>query len=644
MRFQSALNRNRTANPFKKTLADGTTVEFVAVAKYAKNTTDSLVAWIPGGDTLPAQKWLLRAWKRSFIPNVYQSRYTWFVIQVNGKQQNIRACQYTRGKPVPEFVRGICKPSGRFVGVTEGITAYDKSDFLVGVPRTKWEYIMAGQMLRGLTAKHEHTKFSSQGNVFQLKASIENMRDTKAGACFSIRGMETRDSKGRQTEAKYQFYVETTSGKKVYSEATYSPGSGTVDAEILFRGVPMKDVFGYRIFARPYDWVTFSGVALQPKPKPALRWKAFAKAPFEPRRTFRETISGKAVVFTVETAPETNGQWSRSGNPLPYAIVMSHDTDYEMDGRRFVLVEKNGTRHVLEDGWSFNSQTGHQALWEKAMGKPVVFGRNRYQGVIKKGEQQEWVQMQAQFPKAWIPRLKEIHLESVNRLRDNVNAPPSAKRSAGRLCFLPYCLRRRNAGMSSASSAEIVAGRGGVCTATVGFSVCASASPVLPIALLTLATIVGDTGVPTGRRGITVLAGCGATYDFAAGLSVRASKPVAKTVIRTAPDRRGSITAPKMIFASSPSVPFWISSNASLTSESVKSEPAVTLTKTDRAPEISVSSSGDEIAICAASTARWSPSAKPMPIKAVPASDITALTSAKSTLISPGIVMMSEMP
>ena len=50
------------------------------------------------------------------------------------------------------------------------------------------------------------------------------------------------------------------------------------------------------------------------------------------------------------------------------------------------------------------------------------------------------------------------------------------------------------------------------------------------------------------------------------------------------------------------------------------------------------------MAACAASTARWSPSAKPMPISAEPASLMIAFTSAKSTLIRPGMVMMSEMP
>ncbi len=46
----------------------------------------------------------------------------------------------------------------------------------------------------------------------------------------------------------------------------------------------------------------------------------------------------------------------------------------------------------------------------------------------------------------------------------------------------------------------------------------------------------------------------------------------------------------------------------------------------------------------AACTARFSPRAVPIPIRAVPAPLMTLLTSAKSKLIRPGVVMRSVMP
>ncbi|CAB4630798.1 unannotated protein [freshwater metagenome] len=56
------------------------------------------------------------------------------------------------------------------------------------------------------------------------------------------------------------------------------------------------------------------------------------------------------------------------------------------------------------------------------------------------------------------------------------------------------------------------------------------------------------------------------------------------------------------------------------------------------------SSSGDETAISAARIARSSPLAVPIPIRAEPAPCITDLTSAKSKLIRPGVVIKSVIP
>ena len=56
------------------------------------------------------------------------------------------------------------------------------------------------------------------------------------------------------------------------------------------------------------------------------------------------------------------------------------------------------------------------------------------------------------------------------------------------------------------------------------------------------------------------------------------------------------------------------------------------------------SSNGLAMAISAAWRARLSPRAEPMPISAEPAPLITLLTSAKSRLIRPGVVIRSVMP
>ena len=122
-----------------------------------------------------------------------------------------------------------------------------------------------------------------------------------------------------------------------------------------------------------------------------------------------------------------------------------------------------------------------------------------------------------------------------------------------------------------------------------------------------------------------------------------ASKPAAITVTRTSSPRESSITVPKMMFASG-----WAASctseAASLISKSPRSLPPAIDISTPWAPSIEASSSGELMAISAALSARPSPRDEPMPISAVPAPLMIPLTSAKSTLIRPGVVIRSVMP
>ncbi|POF61599.1 hypothetical protein KMAL_27910 [Novacetimonas maltaceti] len=110
------------------------------------------------------------------------------------------------------------------------------------------------------------------------------------------------------------------------------------------------------------------------------------------------------------------------------------------------------------------------------------------------------------------------------------------------------------------------------------------------------------------------------------------------------PFRFGSIAEPKMMFASSATssrmrLAAWSTSNR------VRSSPPVMLISSPRAPPIDVSSSrGLEIAPSAAAMARFSPSASPVPIMALPISAMTVRMSAKSRLTSPGAIIRSVTP
>ncbi len=84
---------------------------------------------------------------------------------------------------------------------------------------------------------------------------------------------------------------------------------------------------------------------------------------------------------------------------------------------------------------------------------------------------------------------------------------------------------------------------------------------------------------------------------------------------------------------------------ASDASASERSGPPVMLTTMLRAPRIeSFSSSGFETARCAAVSARSGPSPMPIPMTAWPMPFMIERTSAKSTLIWPGWMMMSVIP
>mmetsp|Transcript_11205 Transcript_11205/g.15774 ORF Transcript_11205/g.15774 Transcript_11205/m.15774 type:complete len:237 (+) Transcript_11205:556-1266(+) len=83
---------------------------------------------------------------------------------------------------------------------------------------------------------------------------------------------------------------------------------------------------------------------------------------------------------------------------------------------------------------------------------------------------------------------------------------------------------------------------------------------------------------------------------------------------------------------------------ARLTSVRLKSCPPEILNTTPLALSMVLSSSGEEMAADAASSAPVFPDPIPIPMSAVPAPLMTDLTSAKSTLMIPGLIMISEMP
>jgi hypothetical protein len=185
--------------------------------------------------------------------------------------------------------------------------------------------------------------------------------------------------------------------------------------------------------------------------------------------------------------------------------------------------------------------------------------------------------------------------------------------------------RASGSGAAARAPARVVAGFGGTSPLAVGASAAAALAAICSLYRCR------STGVLISPAGT-------------AALRTPRSNPVAMTVIFTLPSSAGSTTAPKMMFASSCAAS-WMTLDASLTSNSDRSLPPVTLMMTPLAPVTELSSSsGLEMAFCAASIERFSPSATPVPIIATPMPAMIVFTSAKSRLMSPGTRMRSEMP
>mmetsp|Transcript_4682 Transcript_4682/g.11542 ORF Transcript_4682/g.11542 Transcript_4682/m.11542 type:complete len:245 (+) Transcript_4682:425-1159(+) len=120
-------------------------------------------------------------------------------------------------------------------------------------------------------------------------------------------------------------------------------------------------------------------------------------------------------------------------------------------------------------------------------------------------------------------------------------------------------------------------------------------------------------------------------------------KPVAMMVTLMMPSYASSTTAPKMMLHEG-SARLVTTSDTRLTSCRVRSLPPVMLYTMPVARSMERWMSGAAVALSAACSARSLPDATPTPSMAVPLFDMMAFTSAKSTLIRPGTVMMSEIP
>src|SRR5918999_279847 len=212
-------------------------------------------------------------------------------------------------------------------------------------------------------------------------------------------------------------------------------------------------------------------------------------------------------------------------------------------------------------------------------------------------------------------------------------SPPPRLAGAARspLPTTPYCLRKSGMSRSSLCSwyEEARAGVG------AGWNRSSSSS-----SRSRDGTGISSSSSGSPRTGIS----CGRAAKLGrASRGPNLSNPAAITVTLHSSPRASSITAPKMMLASGCAARVMVSA-ARLASWRPRSEPPAIESSRPLAPSIDASSSGEEIAARAASSARFSPAAPPTPINADPAFVSTVRTSAKSRLMRPGVMIRLVIP
>src|SRR6185312_16260367 len=199
----------------------------------------------------------------------------------------------------------------------------------------------------------------------------------------------------------------------------------------------------------------------------------------------------------------------------------------------------------------------------------------------------------------------------------------------------PECRYLRKSGTSRSSSSSPKTG-----------SLCEEGSSGSACQRVLLGRAASSAASTSGARSVSAPSGASTKLErWPAFLTTGSppSKPAAITVTRTSSPRVSSMTAPKIMFASGCTASCTRRA-ASLISKIPRLDPPWIESSTPCAPSMLASSRGDATASSAALIARSAPRDEPMPMRAEPAPCMTDLTSAKSRLMRPGVVMRSVMP
>ncbi len=418
---------------FRRTLSDGTVVVLESVARVGGEMTGGATWWKPDGEPINGPRYF----------TFYHGRFHGQVAADYKKPTYSFMASTSGGFRPPNRRRDmvLLVDGGKSVGLMEGFDRSGKASVIADMKlrdpgrsatvrlgiANGWTTLTAqGVFMDGkggyFGGSNPFGTFTVNQTSFAGELTIARPYATERGATLMVSRRFTR--KPDFAKADFRYVAETWDGKEivchVYPQQT-SP-LYTKDKVVVPR-TPLARVKSFRMEARTYQWAVFTGVALQPQaaapaspatkqnadPRGDLRsgtFRTVTSAPFTPGRTLRHRREdGKAVVFTVQVAPETDPSWTMGRKTAANAILQTHDTLSIHEERRIVLIEKDGTLHDLLGSRGQNPNLELDTIWKKAMGKPPVH-------TDRNGNVAIWTTYAVTFPKTWLPRLKEMRLET----------------------------------------------------------------------------------------------------------------------------------------------------------------------------------------------------------------------------------------
>ncbi len=255
---------------FRQTLADGTAVEVIAVSNGTSINTKNLAFWKPDGQPItgPRPHTMPYGQGSGSIPRSKEPVYE-VTVSLRGPRSNWE--KFRRTYDVENCQSSGMTNGGALTPTTSLINGQFKSqpanmNVRVGVAKTEWHTLYTAGGFTYLNSASTSTNPIIDSGKTKIEIPSVNVallrpHQTPEGTVVTI----SHGSFGKE-DVDYRFVAEMWNGKTVVCKSL-----GTVEAsdintvnEVLIPDTPVARIKAFRMQARTYDWVSFSGIALRP--------------------------------------------------------------------------------------------------------------------------------------------------------------------------------------------------------------------------------------------------------------------------------------------------------------------------------------------------------------------------------------------